>query len=492
MRCAVYVRVSTDKEEQKASLKYQKELFYKYIEEQGWDIHDFYIDIQSGTTAKRENLQKMIEDAQENKFDIILAKELSRLARNGELSYKIKNLCEYKGIHIITLDNAINTIKGDTHMFGLFAWLYEQESQNTSNRVKSSLRSRAEKGLFMGSNPPYGYEVREGKLYIKDDNTPNIVKRIFNEYLGGSGQDSIARRLYNEGIPTPADIAGKKNAGETWNGSTIKLILTNPHYVGDLVQGRETSISVTNKKRKKLDKSDQIIKKDTHEPIISREVFNAVQQQLEIRSKIIPAPKKHLFTNLLFCADCGTGMWFRSNRTGYICGKYARYGKKACTNHAIKEEFLINTILYDIKILVEKMDKEEYVKQLEIKAIESKNTLKKQMDKINKQIDILKKRKSKFINLLADELISHEDYRENIEVNNGEIDELVQKKNELLSEMESENAIDNLSQLKDELLKFLNFDELTTEILHRLVYKIVVKEGGIPKIHYTFSTTKLE
>ncbi|MEN0648143.1 recombinase family protein [Caldifermentibacillus hisashii] len=100
-------------------------------------------DVESGTTAKREELQKLIEDAQNKEFDIILAKELSRLARNGELSYKIKNLCENQGIHIITLDNAINTLTGNTHMLGLYAWMYEQESQNTSNRVKETLKTRA-------------------------------------------------------------------------------------------------------------------------------------------------------------------------------------------------------------------------------------------------------------------------------------------------------------------------------------------------------------
>ncbi|MEK5271162.1 recombinase family protein [Aeribacillus sp. FSL K6-8394] len=210
MRCAVYVRVSTDKEEQKDSLKYQQELFYNYIAEKGWDIYKFYIDVESGTTAKREELQKLIEDAQDKKFDIILAKELSRLARNGELSYKIKNLCENQGIHIITLDNAINTLTGNTHMFGLYAWMYEQESQNTSNRVKETLKTRAKNGLFKGSNPPYGYEVRDGKLYIRNDETPNIVRRIFKEYLEGNGRQSIARRLYNEGVPTPAQMLEKQ------------------------------------------------------------------------------------------------------------------------------------------------------------------------------------------------------------------------------------------------------------------------------------------
>lgn len=487
MRCAVYVRVSTDKEEQKSSLKNQQDLFYRYIAEKGWDLHKFYIDEKSGTTAKREKLQKMIEDAEAKKFDIILAKELSRLARNGELSYKIKNLCESQGIHIITLDNAINTLEGNTHMFGLYAWIYENESQSTSNRVKATLRSRANKGLFKGSIPPYGYEVKKGKLHIRDDNTPDVVRRIFNEYLNGSGRESIARRLFKEGIPTPAEVAGKKNAGNKWNDSTIKLILTNPHYVGDLVQGRTTTISVTNKKRKKIDKENLIVHEDKHEAIISREVFNAVQQQLKIRTKNITAPKKHLFTNTLFCADCGTGMWYRHNRAGYICGAYARHGSKACSSHAVKEDFLIRTILSDIKMWVDQIDKEAYVKELEAKSIKSKLQLQKQIDKLTKEIDTLKKRKKNFVNLLADELLTHEEYRENVEATNTEINELVLKKTELASEFEHENVTENLSQLKSELLSFLNFDELTPEMLHRLVTRIEVREDGMPRIHYRFS-----
>ena len=492
MRCAVYIRVSTDKEEQKASLKYQQDLFYRFIEEQGWDIYEFYVDVQSGTTAKRKNLQKMIEDAQNKKFDVILAKELSRLARNGELSYQIKNLCENQGIHIITLDNAINTLTGNTNMFGLFAWMYEQESQNTSNRVKETLKTRAKKGLFKGSNPPYGYTVKDGKLFIRNDNTTEIVKRIFNEYLEGSGRQSIAKRLYNEGIPTPAEIAGKANAGDTWGDSTIKTILTNPHYAGDLVQGRTTTVSVTSMRRKKQAEDEQFIIKNTHDAIIPRDVFDAVQHQIKLRTKYITAPKLHLFTNILYCTDCGTGLWYRSNRQGYICGSYARHGKKACSSHTIKENFLIETILSDIKLLIQHIDKEQYIKELEKKSKKSKGDLEKKIDKINKQIDVLKKRKRKYINLLADEEITKEEYQDSIEDNNHELAELVTQKNELLSFFESEQIIENIDKLKQELLHFLNFDELTPEILHRLIDRIEVKEDGTPRIHYRFSTPTFE
>ncbi|MED3660960.1 recombinase zinc beta ribbon domain-containing protein [Ureibacillus sp. FSL K6-8385] len=103
--------------------------------------------------------------------------------------------------------------------------------------------------------------------------------------------------------------------------------------------------------------------RNAHEAIISRKTFEAVQNQLKNRKKYITAPKLHLFTNILFCADCGTGMWYRSNRNGYICGSYARHGKKACTSHTIKENVLKEMILNDIKSLTQQIDKEQYIKK---------------------------------------------------------------------------------------------------------------------------------
>jgi DNA invertase Pin-like site-specific DNA recombinase len=204
MRCAVYVRVSTDKEEQKASLGNQKDLFIRYISDRGWDIHNFYVDVESGTTEKRPQLQQLIADARAKKFDVILAKELSRLARNGRLSYEIRDIAE------------------QSKMFGIYAWMYEQESQRTSKRVKAALRSSAQKGLFKGSNPPYGYILEDRKLRISPDETPNIVRRVFRDYLSGKGFDHIARELYEEGFPTPGPVAGKKNASDKWHGSHSK------------------------------------------------------------------------------------------------------------------------------------------------------------------------------------------------------------------------------------------------------------------------------
>lgn len=328
MRCAIYIRVSTNKEEQKTSLTNQRDLFEKYIQDKGWDIYAYYEDIESGTKAKRENLQRLIEDAKSKKFDVILAKELSRLARNGELSYQIKNIAENNKVHIITLDNAINTMEGNTHMFGMYAWLYEQESQRISIRMKSAFKTQAQKGYFKGSFAPYGYYINDKKLYIRDDYTPNIVKRIFKDYLSGKGFDRIAKELYEEDIPSPGQVAGKSDSSEKWHGSSVRLILENPHYTGDLVQCRSETISVTTNRRNQKDKEEFIIIRDTHEAIITRTDFEAVQQLIKSRKKIRPQQNIHLFTNILFCADCGHGMHFKKNRKGYVCGASTNMEKK--------------------------------------------------------------------------------------------------------------------------------------------------------------------
>lgn len=129
----------------------------------------------------------------------------------------------------------------------------------------------------MGSIPPYGYTVKDGKLYKRNEKTVEVVKFIFNSFLKSNAYTKIAYTLNEKGYDTPGAIAGKSNAGKLWYDTSIKKILSNPHYVGDIVQGRETSISVTNKKRQSVPQNQWVIVSDTHEPIISREDFERVQ-----------------------------------------------------------------------------------------------------------------------------------------------------------------------------------------------------------------------
>lgn len=238
MKVAGYIRVSTDSEGQKESPKNQEQLILDFLEDGQHDLYDFYIDVQTGTNDNREGLKRLIADAENKKFDVIVAKELSRLCQNVGLTYQLKNIAETKDIHIITLDGRVDTRDASKQaMFGLYAWMHENESQRTSERIKSVFRMKYKNGKFLGSHAPYGYAVHDGKLIMREDYTVGVVRDIFSKYLEGWGHDKIARYLSNKLLPTPSTVLGKSNASLHWGGTSVKKILQNPHYVGDLVQG---------------------------------------------------------------------------------------------------------------------------------------------------------------------------------------------------------------------------------------------------------------
>lgn len=299
MRCAVYARVSTGSDGQKTSIPTQIKLFDNFIQDKGWELYKVYTDVKSGSKSNRDGIQELIQDAKNKKFDVVVAKELSRISRNGEFSYEFKNVLIMNQIHFITLDGAINTFEDNGINFGLFAWLSEAEAARTSKRIKDSYDVRAKSGRF--DDAPYGYDLNNGKLLISNDGSAEIVKRIYEEYIAGKSFDAIGRSLYNENVPTPALRKGHKNAGVFWHGSTIRQILEREIYTGCLIAKKTTMISPATIKRIVNKPEDWIIRENTHEPIITKEDFNLVQQLIQSRKQIRSQQNPHLFTGLLFC-----------------------------------------------------------------------------------------------------------------------------------------------------------------------------------------------
>ncbi|MPM01917.1 hypothetical protein SDC9_48157 [bioreactor metagenome] len=491
MKAVGYIRVSTDRLEQKDSLENQKSIFLDCIKERGFDFYDFYIDVFTGTTDKRESFNRLMEDAKQNKFDVIIVKELSRLARNAELAYGIKNLLENHDIKLISLEGAIDTTvdSNKNQMFGIYAWLYQQESENTSNRTKAVFISKYKNGEYLSAQPPYGYEKlrEEKKLVIRKDETPDIVREIFNKFLDDWGYDKIARWLSNEGYKTPAQIVGKKNAGEFWHGPTVKKILTNPAYIGDLVQHREETRSAINKKRKQIPKEEQIVVKGTHEAIIDETTFNRVQEIIskrEANGRGKTKSKTNLFTNFVFCADCGTGLWYKKNTKSYTCGKHTRHGIIACTQHKVLELDLIDLIIDDLKGFTQNLDKEKLKKMALNKAEQFSKNSKKKLKEIENQISKINAEKENLLTFLLDGTISKEVYTKRIEDNEKKMKELDLKKSDLTSNNKVFEIDDKVMKLIEDVIKI---EELNRDILSKLVDKILVKEDGELEIFYKFS-----
>lgn len=486
LKLGVYIRVSKDKFEQKSSLENQKELFIQYAKQNNYIIEKFYTDIDSGTKFNRPGLQQLIEDIKNKKFDVIVSKELSRLARNGELSYKLRSIAELHGVDLVTLDGAINTLTGNWDLFGLYAWVYENEAATTSDRLKKMLKTRAMNGLFNGSIAPFGYYCKEGKLFIRNDNTPDIVKRIFEEYISGKGIDSIARDLTKDNIKTPSEIAGKKNAGSVWYGKTIKKLLTNKAYIGNIEQIKESTTSVVSKKRTKNDDSKRILIENTHEAIISKEMFYIVQDLLKSRHKERGHQATHLFTNLLRCADCGKGMHFKKNRKGYVCGTSVRLGKNVCSDHIVREADLSEAILKELNSFINSYSTKTSSKEL--KSLHKKKVLKFESTiKANEQkLETLNKRKSNALDLLLDKTISRAEYDAYI---SRYTEEATILSNELIafkSSLEILHAPSTLEKIASFEKPKAKIDELTPEILNKFIEKIEINEDSSAKIYYRF------
>lgn len=488
MRVAGYIRVSTDKEGQKESPENQKRLIQKFLIDNKYDFYDFYTDVKSGTTDNREGLKRLIKDAEEKRFDIIVMKELSRMGRNVELLYQLKRITESKGVRLISLDGMVDTDDvGKLAMFGLYAWMCESESQRTSDRIKSVFKMKFQTGKYMGSFPPYGYRNLEGKLFVRDDDTPEIVRDIYRKYLSGWGHDKIARYLSKQGLDSPATLSGRKNANKFWSGSSVRGILTNVHYVGDIAQGRQTTISATNKKRKNINPDEWIILPDMHEGIISREIFEQAQRLTIERKKIGQGIKngKHLFTNFVYCADCKKGMWFKSNREGYLCGNYVKHGRMACTHHAITEESLAEAVLSDLKSMFEEISRPEYEKKLDKKITKMAETNKKKLAQINNQIEKQDNLRVNALEKFIGDEISKSDYENIISVISNRTAELDLEKAEYNQSEFKQLEIDK--QILSSIIEsVINFETLTREMLFNFVERIEITEDRNVKITYKF------
>ncbi|WP_285517844.1 recombinase zinc beta ribbon domain-containing protein [Thermolongibacillus altinsuensis] len=207
---------------------------------------------------------------------------------------------------------------------------------------------------------------------------------------------------------------------------------------------------------------------------------------IKSRKRARPQAEKHLFTNTAYCADCGRGMHYKTNSKGYICGNYNKHGAKACNSHLVREADLHSAILQDLKTLVSSLNNDSIMRSLEAKLEKKKQESQKQIKSLLKEIELLKLKK-KTLNLLVDGVISKEEYDEFINDINKQIDDLSLMKKQAESSLQTTNDELAIRELKQSIEAFMDFKELTPEILHRLIDRIEIKADGSPRILYRFS-----
>jgi site-specific DNA recombinase len=486
MYVATYVRVSTVFEEQDSSLINQEEGLNDCIRKNGWVLFDTYSERQS-SFKKRIEFQRLVKDAMTKKFHVILVKSLSRFGRSiGELNTIVPQLVE-KGLRFIALSESIDTEKSDWQSkLAMYSMVYQMSSQTTSDWIRMAERARAKRGEFTGSFAPYGYKKVGKQLIPTDDDTPKVVRLIFDLYLQGNmGLQAIANLLTDEGIPSPAQTQGRKNASPFWHMTSVRIILTNPVYFGDLVAQRQHVSALGSSRRKRTPKEEHVVLKDNHPAIISRELFQAVQNLLNRRSFRKVSGRPNLFSYLLFCADCGHGMYCVKRcygNTHYICGTYQKRGAHRCSRHSVREKYLEQLILSDLKKFIgQHVNTDELIEDMRKEANEEQKRTEREISALKKKVEKLEHRRNTAEDKWLDGEWDKDRYHEALERFEKELFESRQRLNKLLK------AQENKKPTLPEIAKLTKLDKLDRELILLLIKRIDVQENGKVIITYNFT-----
>lgn len=343
LRVAAYARVSRAQDASFHSLGAQTDYYEKYINmHPGWELVGIYSDNGiSGTQIKRPEFQRMIQDCREGKIDLVVTKSVTRFARNTVVLLDTIRELKSLGIDCYFEKENMHSISPDGELLlTLLAMYAEEEARSVSENIRWKVRKKFEAGQVW-SGGIFGYRYVDGMLVVVPEEA-EIVKQIFSDYLSGMGLVAISRK-YVESYP----VSSKHYK---WTPSSIRYILTNEKYAGDLLLQKTYNEDFRTKKWKRnCGEVTQYYVENAHEAIIDRKTFNAVQKTFTTRNNpLAPSRKdKNLFKGLVFCDNCGSRLTRRSRKyKGFIytylcCYNLVSRGRAFCDSKRIPEEVLI-------------------------------------------------------------------------------------------------------------------------------------------------------
>ena len=506
----LYYRLSQEDERQgeSVSIDNQRTMLRKYAEEHGFEIHGEYIDDGvSGTTFDRPEVQRLLDDAKTGVINTIIVKDLSRFGRNYiEVGQYVDYVFPAFGIRFIAIQDNVDTENRDSNameMMPIMNIFNEWHAANTSKKIRAVLKSNAKDGKYHARKAPYGYVKSddEKKTPIIDEEAAAVVKRIFEMRASGLSPHKIADILNAEGVLNPSrysmekyGIVGRKENMGLWSFCAVNSILQNPTYLGHMVQQRWSSISYKNHKRYIKDESEWVVVHNTHEAIITQELWDKVR---EVEKSVAQGRKTkrgytHPLSGFLYCADCGGKMKMNSiNRNGKVdfnfnCGNHVRLGKSYCFSHFIQAKDIEAIVLDDIRtmaqriVLDEKAIREDFIRHNAELADKAIKTAKKELQAKRKRTEELSRLmqiayedrlKGKMPEDICIRFIQkYSDEQKKLETEIAEIEAKL---------TETENTIQSADEFIRNIKKYLEAPELTREMCYELLDRVVV--GGHPK-----------
>jgi len=464
LKVTIYARVSTDHLEQKKSLQNQIEHFYEYIKQnKNWTYIEGYIDegITGTSDIKRDNFMKMINDAKNKKFDLIITKEISRFSRNTLDSIKYTRLLLSYGVFVLFVNDNINTALPDSELrLTIMASMAQDEIRRLSERVKFGMNRAILRGEILGNNTLYGYtkDKTTNKLIIIPEEA-NIIRKIYKLYaLDNSSLSQISKYLNNHNITT--------REGNTWSVTTLSRMVQNPKYKGYYCGKKSEVIDYITKQVKPLNKDKWIIYKDTNKipPIITTYLWNKANLKLTTNKKTKTTNNKYLYSGKIFCEldnhPFNRRIFRKQNKDiTWICSNYLKNGKNICNSPNIRESEL-TTILKDLIIKKLNLDLSKLPNILLTEYNKHTTpTTKEEIKKLTQEKNLIYKKKDKLLDL-------------NIK---GNIND-----NELLTRNNLYNQ--KLNLIEQELTKIVNNKDISTKDLEIYITNYSTTNNFIEKI----------
>ncbi|MDO4649564.1 MAG: recombinase family protein [Eubacteriales bacterium] len=521
----IYARLSVDSNERKnESIDTQIEIAKKFVQKQSdMVLYRCYSDLgKTGTTFEREGFEQMMQDVRMRKIDCIVVKDLSRFGRNHiEAGNYIEKIFPFMGVRFIAVTDNFDSmnISGQNEMFGvnLKNLSNEMYARDIAVKVKASRLEKWASGSFTGGVGPYGYRaewVGKKKCLLVEETTSDIVRQMFEMYYNGSNMKEIARWLYDKRINRPTEYQRTGNIycpeGDTlleWSQTTIKLILTNPAYIGHLVQGRTCGKDYMMRDRHDIDSEDWSVKENTHEAIISEDIFFGVAAKFRknevYRNKkdYKPVPiKEDIYKDILYCGDCGARMHRISAiktlsskdkvRTySYNCKKIARIDEEKCITKSITLHALNDIVKEAIRqeFALSAMRQKDLIVQVRLEAAKEKEELEADLLEVEKKIEQVREGGSEqYLRYRMGELESEEFQK--CQEDNKKMTTVYQTKREEISGRL--RTLDYETTKKEQFLRALikgkGKDELTLEVIQTLIHRIEVFPDHRLKVIFKF------
>ena len=487
IRVATYCRVSTDSAEQMAS--YDSQLAYyeqKIKENPKWELAKIYSDACiSGTNIdKRLGFQEMIRDAVAGEFDLVITKSISRFGRNTKDVLEYTRLLKKHNVAVLFEKENINTfsMQGEVAMTVLTS-IAQQESESISTNVKMKMK----RGELVGFQGCLGYDYdKETKELVINEEEAEVVRFIFHSYNQGKGARLIGKELKEKGYKT-------KRGSSNWPDSTIRGILKNEKYMGDLLLGKTFTVDpITKQRLDNMGEEEKYYIKDHHEPIVSKETFEKAQAIRNKRNcnmekgRLKRYSRQYTFSSKIECGFCKTTVGRRAWNSGtknkkvvWHCIKSSKHGKKHCPDSKGIHEAVIEEAF--VKIFNEMYQHnresiEEFISTIENTLSES--TSKKELSTLNKELSNVEDKIWKLIDLHIDGAIDRENYENKFIELSKDKERLIKETNELsLTASEEKKMKTRLKSFRKYFDANKPLKKFDANVFESIVEKIIL--GGI-------------